>query len=130
MEKVLGIGGLFFRSHDPAALSHWYEQHLGVRRVGERYEDGSWWQDAGPTVFAAFAADTDYFGAPDQAWMINFRVGDLDAMVVQLRSAGVEVHVDPESYPNGRFARLSDPEGNPIQLWQAGGTDATRPAGD
>lgn len=83
-------------------------------------EDGSWWQDGGPTVFSPFADDTDYFGRAEQAWMINFRVQDLDAMVIQLREANIEVAVDPEDYPNGRFARLSDPEGNPIQLWQSG----------
>lgn len=129
MERVSGIGGLFFRAEEPKALAAWYEQHLGVRGVGERYEDGSWWQDEGPTVFSPFAADTDYFGRPEQMWMLNFRVGDLDAMVRQLREANIAVEVDPEEYPNGRFARLSDPEGNPIQLWQSGGTDAMRPAG-
>jgi len=50
--------------------------------------------------------------------MLNFRVANLDAMIAQLRGAGISIEVDPESYPNGRFARLSDPEGNPIQLWQ------------
>ena len=58
------------------------------------------------------------FGHPDQQWMVNFRVRDLDAMVSQLRAADVVVEVDPERYPNGRFARLADPDGNPIQLWQ------------
>lgn len=51
MERVTGIGGIFFRAKEPASLATWYEQHLGVRGVGERYEDGSWWQDEGPTVF-------------------------------------------------------------------------------
>lgn len=127
MERITGIGGFFFRAKDPTALALWYEEQLGVRQVGERYEDGSWWQEQGPTVFAPFALDTDYFGAPQQQWMINFRVRDLDTMVAQLRQAGITVEVDPETYPNGRFARLQDPEGNPIQLWQAGGTDAQPP---
>ena len=124
MEKVTGIGGMFFRATDPKALSAWYEQHLGVVKVGENYGDDSWWQEEGPTVFAPFEKNTEYFGRTQQMWMINFRVTDLDAMVAQLRSADIEVEVDPESYPNGRFARLSDPEGNPIELWQADGTDA------
>lgn len=51
-------------------------------------------------------------------WMINFRVNDLDAMAAQLRDAGIEVEIENEEYPNGRFARLVDPEGNPIQLWE------------
>ena len=129
MEKVTGIGGIFFRAKCPGTLSTWYETHLGVNKVGERYEDGSWWQDEGPTVFAPFEEDTEYFGTIQQAWMINFRVKDLDVMVAQLRLAGINVEVDPETYPNGRFARLVDPEGNPIQLWQAGGSDAKRPSG-
>ena len=129
MEKVTGIGGLFFRAKNPGALSTWYETHLGVHKVGEKYEDGSWWQDEGPTVFAPFEDDTENSGTSQHPWMINFRVKDLDAMVAQLRLAGIKVEVDPETYPNGRFARLIDPEGNPIELWQAGGTDAKRPSG-
>ncbi len=69
-------------------------------------------------MLAPFPEDTEYFGAADQDWMINFRVPNLDAMVGQLRAAAIEVEVDPENYPNGRFARLRDPEGNPIQLWE------------
>ena len=118
MEKVLGIGGLFFRSTDPEKLAEWYEQHLGVTRVPESYDDDPWLQDAGPTVFAPFEQSSEYFGRPEQSWMVNFRVLDLDAMVQQLSAAGVAVEGDPELYPNGRFASLSDPEGNPIQLWE------------
>lgn len=117
MERVTGIGGFFFRAEDTEALAAWYAEHLGVDPVPKSYDGRSWSQEAGPTVFAPFAQDTDYFGRPSQSWMINFRVRDLDRMVAQLREAGIEVEVDPESYPNGRFARLADPEGNPIQLW-------------
>ena len=119
MEKVAGIGGLFFRAREPAALAEWYEQHLGVKRTPTSYEEAPWQQVAGPTVFAPFPAETNYFGVAEQMWMVNFRVSNLDAIVAQLRAAGIEVEVDPEKYPNGRFARLSDAEGNPIQLWQA-----------
>jgi glyoxylase I family protein len=118
MEKVNGIGGLFFRSNDPTALGRWYQGHLGVNAPPSSYDELPWQQEAGLTVFAPFPADTDYFGGKEQTWMINFRVRDLDAMVLQLRAAGIEVDVEAEMYPNGRFARLSDPEGNPIQLWQ------------
>jgi glyoxylase I family protein len=82
------------------------------------YDDEPWRQEGGPTVFAPFSADTDFFGRNEQSWMINLRVRDLDAMAEQLRAAGSEVEIDPEEYPNGRFARLADPEGNPIQLWE------------
>jgi glyoxylase I family protein len=118
MEKVTGIGGLFFRAHDPASLARWYEDHLGVSRTPTEYNRPSWQQDAGDTVFAPFPESTRYFGEPSKQWMINFRVRDLTAMVAQLRGSGLEVEVDAGIYPNGTFARLRDPEGNPIQLWQ------------
>src|SRR5262245_13627029 len=118
MEKALGIGGVFFRANDPAALSQWYRDHFGITPTPSSYDQLPWQQEAGPTVFAPFPADTQYFGAAQQTWMINFRVRDLNAMVAQLRAAQIEVEVDPEEYPNGRFARLCDPEKNPIQLWQ------------
>lgn len=127
MEKVTGIGGVFFRAKDPGMLAAWYEQHLGISRVPQDYDQDSWWQEEGPTVFSPFQQDTGYFGRPSQAWMINLRVRDLDAIVNQLRAEGIEVEVDQETYPNGRFARLHDPEGNPVELWQPVGKDAARP---
>lgn len=121
MEKVTGIGGVFFRSKNPAELRSWYEDHLGVSTTPTDYEQRPWWQQEGPTVFEPFPKDTAYFDRPTQDWMINFRVRDLDAMAAQLREKGLDVAVDPESYPNGRFARLHDPEGNPIELWEPQG---------
>lgn len=110
-ERVLGIGGLFFRSQDPKTLRQWYQTHLGI-------DQPSWQQAAGPTAFNPFPVDSDYFGPKQQGWMVNFRVRSLDAMVAQLKKAGIEVKVDPEKYSYGRFARLHDPEGNPIELWE------------
>jgi glyoxylase I family protein len=118
MERVEGIGGFFFKAQDPKLLAQWYADHLGVSSVPTDYDHGPWQQAAGPTAFAPFAATTKYFGRAEQAFMLNFRVRNLEAMVAQLRRAGITVVVDPETYPNGVFARLSDPEGNPIQLWQ------------
>ena len=118
MEKVAGIGGLFFRAHDPKALGAWYQQHLGIALTPTSEGGTVWQQEAGPTAFSPFPETSKYFGDPQKVWMINFRVHDLDKMVAQLRTAGIEVK-DPESYPNiGRFTRLHDPEGNPIELWQ------------
>lgn len=118
MEKVAGIGGLFFRARDPKALGNWYLQHLGIALTPTGEGGTVWQQEAGPTVFTPFPETTKYFGDPNKVWMVNFRVHDIDKMVAQLRTAGIEVK-DPESYPNvGRFARLHDPEGNPIELWQ------------
>lgn len=118
MESVTGIGGFFFRAHDPEALQHWYQERLGVRAVPTSYDDEPWRQEEGETVFAPFELDSEMIGPPEHTWMINFRVADLEAMVAQLREAGEDVEVDPDRYPNGRFASLRDPEGNGIQLWQ------------
>ncbi|HEX8387749.1 MAG TPA: VOC family protein [Sphingomonas sp.] len=122
---VLGIGGLFFRSRDPKALSAWYRDHLGVGggcfAPGESEPPNEWvWrQAAGPTVFQPFSADTDYFAA-DKAFMINLRVSELDALLASLREAGIEAITKPEwDDPQvGRFARLHDPEGNAVELWE------------
>lgn len=118
MERVDGIGGFFFRAKEPKVLAKWYADHLGVGLTPSDYNEKPWEQAAGPTAFEPFPADTKYFGRAEQAFMLNFRVRDLDAMVAQLRRADIKVEVDPKTYPNGRFASLSDPEGNPIQLWQ------------
>ncbi len=118
MERVTGIGGMFFRAKDPDKLASWYNDNLGVSPVPDDYDHDPWKQEAGPTAFAPFDADTEYFGRSEQQWMINFRVRNLDAMVAQLRAAKIEVSVVEEEYPNGRFARLHDPEGNPIELWE------------
>lgn len=117
-EAVLGFGGFFFKAENPAELAAWYETHLGIKKTPQTYEEMPWQQQGGSTVFGVFNASTGYFGASEQQFMLNFRVADLDAMVAQLQADGIEVEVDPTIYPNGRFARLADPEGNPIQLWQ------------
>jgi len=88
-ERVTGIGGAFFRARDPDVLAQWYAEHLGINPMSSESEE-VWWQEAGPTVWAPFPADTDYFGRRDQSWMINFRVADLDAMLAQLREPSPE----------------------------------------
>ena len=112
---VSGIGGFFFRATDPDGLRAWYAEHLGVG-AGEH---GVWATAAGPSVFAPFPQATDYFAAGRQ-WMLNLRVDGLDAMLVALTAAGIEVTTDPDwDLPGvGRFARIHDPEGNPIELWE------------
>lgn len=124
MERVTGIGGFFFRAKSPGVLAKWYEDNLGVAMTPQSYDAKPWRQEAGTTAFQPFKQDTAYFGDSRLQWMINFRVRDLDRMVGQLRANGIAVEVDQQSYPNGRFARLNDPEGNPIQLWQPSGGDA------
>jgi len=128
MQRVTGVGGIFFTARDPGALAQWYSAHLGVNPAPESYDVSSWWQEAGPTVLAPMAHDSEHFGGETHSWALNFRVTDLDAMVEQLRGNGVVVDVDPQDYPNGRFASLQDPEGNPVQLWQPAGADQRGPA--
>lgn len=123
MERVTGIGGFFFRAKDPTALAKWYEDNLGVNTVPKDYGGTAWRQEAGTCVFAPFKQDTTYFGRPEQMWMLNFRVRSLDKMAAQLKGRGIAVEIDPETYPNGRFGKMVDPEGNPIQLWEPGGVD-------
>jgi glyoxylase I family protein len=117
-ERVLGIGGFFFRARDPKALADWYRIHLGVGLVPAGAEQSGWHTEAGPTAFQPFSLTSKYFGDTNQMWMVNFRVRSLDKMAAQLRSAGIEVAVDPQTYPYGRFARIHDPEQNPIELWE------------
>lgn len=112
MARAVGIGGVFFRSRDTAALAAWYETHLGV---GQMFA-----QEAGLAVFAPFKQSTDYFPA-DMQWMLNFRVDDLDGLMAQLQAAGIAVETRPDEWDTpetGRFARIHDPEGNQIELWQ------------
>ncbi|MGO4691698.1 VOC family protein [Glaciibacter sp. 2TAF33] len=112
---VTGIGGLFFRSGDPAARAAWYREHLGI----DAGHDAIWQQQAGMTVFTPFPADSDYFAA-DQSFMLNLRVTELDALAEQLEAAGIAVERRPEwdTTDYGRFVRIHDPEGLPIELWE------------
>jgi predicted enzyme related to lactoylglutathione lyase len=115
MERVLGIGGYFLRAADPAALSAWYRDCLGL----DTDENGLWQQGDGPTVFAAFESDTDYFGSRAQQTMLNFRVRDVDAMLAQLRAKGADVAGETQDMEGvGRFGWVTDPEGNRVELWQ------------
>ena len=115
MENITGIGGFMFRSENPADLKKWYIEVLGID-----IQDMVWMQEAGPTVLEPFPKDSDYYGV-DKGWMLNFRVKDLQSAIKELKEKGVEVIEKDEwnSMPEvGTFARVHDPEGNPIELWQ------------
>ena len=123
MEKVTGIGGIFFKSKDHKALAEWYARHLGIDvqewggaafRWGEGAEDAP----SGATIWSPFAADTKYFEPSTASFMVNYRVRDLDAMLAQLRAAGVQVDDKVEDSDFGRFGWAMDPDGNRIELWQ------------
>ncbi|HEY0413601.1 MAG TPA: VOC family protein [Allosphingosinicella sp.] len=122
---VVGMGGYFFRAKDPAGLKAWYREHLGVGGGCGTDEKGEtneycWYHEGGPMVFEPFPEASDYFPAEKQA-MINLRVRDLPGLVAQLRGSGMDVITKPEweGTEAGSFARLHDPEGNPIELWEA-----------
>lgn len=126
---VLGIGGIFFRAKDPKALTQWYKDNLhigaGCNSDGTGSPDDWYWQAAGgPTVFAPFKETTDYFPAEKQ-FMLNMRVSGIDELIAKLRDKGITVETKAEwdTPETGRFARLYDPEGTAIELWQP-------PAGD
>ena len=106
---VTGIGGFFFRADDPGGLSAWYEKHLGIGSV--------WEQSAGTTAFSPFRRTSDYFPAEKQA-MLNLRVTGLDTLMQALEAAGITVVKPSGDSEYGRFARIHDPEGNPIELWE------------
>jgi catechol 2,3-dioxygenase-like lactoylglutathione lyase family enzyme len=114
---VLGIGGLFFRAEDPDGLSRWYREHLGVGPSKEG--EWAWEAQGGPVVFQPFRATTDYF-APGKQYMLNLRVSDMDGLLAKLAAEGIAVVTKPEwnSPDTGHFARVRDPEGNEVELWE------------
>jgi predicted enzyme related to lactoylglutathione lyase len=126
MARVTGIGGIFLRARDPKSLSAWYVQHLGIQLAD--YGGATFlWSDeipptTGMTTWSLFPEDTKHFGpgthiGPQQA-MVNYRVDDLDALLTQLATANVPIDPKREDYEFGRFAWITDPEGNRVELWQ------------
>lgn len=123
MKRVTGIGGIFFRSKDPAASKTWYRDRLGIP-VGEDGHAMFLWREndepgrTGATIWAPFEADTDYFGESGQQLMVNYRVDDLDALLGQLQREGVEIVSHREEHDFGKFAWIVDPDGNRVELWE------------
>ncbi len=121
---VVGIGGYFFRGKDPEKLRAWYAEHLGVGGgLGTGTEGQSnpycWYHEGGPMVFSPFPDRTDYF-PPEKQAMLNLRVRGLAELIARLRETGIQVVTKPEweATEAGSFARIHDPEGNPIELWE------------
>lgn len=121
MAQVLGIGGIFFKARDSAALNAWYRDALGLdlQDWGGALimPDAMAAHPGAATVFSAFKADTTYFEPSTKDFMINLAVDDLDGVLARLKEHGVEAKVMPDE-PNGRFAHIVDPEGTKIELWQ------------
>jgi len=120
MEQVIGIGGVFFKARDPKALAAWYREHLGVPVEPEQTYAAFTSAAAGEqAVWSAFPADTSYFGSGPAPFMVNYRVRNLDAMLAQLRAAGIQVDGEAKDYGDlGRFGWATDPEGNRFELWE------------
>jgi predicted enzyme related to lactoylglutathione lyase len=122
MEKVTGIGGVFFTARDKETLIAWYREMLGLAIADEGYAVLTWSEPAGmpdgATVFAIFDEATTYFEPARAPFMVNFRVADVGAMVAQLRAKGADVEDRIEDTPQGRFAWVIDPEGHRVELWE------------
>ncbi len=119
MERVLGVGGIFFKSKDPARLKAWYREHLGLPTDEHGETTFTAAHDPGAVlVWSPFPTDTKYFEPSQSSFMINFRVRDLRAMLAQLRAAGAEVDEKVQEEPYGKFGWVLDPEGNRIELWE------------
>ena len=123
MAKVTGIGGVFFKStRDSKALAAWYQQHLGMQLEAWGGALLRWpadtAEDKGLTVWTVAEKDSKWFQPSTASFMINYRVDDLEALLTQLRAAGVEIIQGPESHENGKFAWILDPEGNKVELWE------------
>jgi catechol 2,3-dioxygenase-like lactoylglutathione lyase family enzyme len=122
MTRVTGIGGIFFKAKDPKALGEWYRRHLGLN-VQEWGGAAFRWAEnnptgAGTTIWSPFQADTSYFAPSEAAFMVNFRVADLHALLAALRDEGCDVVDRVEESEFGRFGWVIDPDGNKVELWE------------
>ena len=123
MERVTGIGGIFFKSQDPQKLQNWYNEHLGIKPGSDGSVAFEWREKDNPervgyTVWAPFKHDTKYFNPSTAPFMVNFRVANLHALLGQLRKEGVTVADETEDSEYGRFGWIMDPDGNRIELWE------------
>lgn len=130
MKRVQGIGGIFIRARDPQKLQAWYDKQLGISPRA----DSPWgaddeaslleWRDKDDpqrncfTVFSMFPMDSDFFQPGDQDFLLNFRVDDLDALLTELEQEGIVPLGEIRVYKFGRFARIVDPEGKVVELWE------------
>ena len=123
MDRVTGIGGIFFKAKDPQAMQAWYKRHLGID-VQPWGGAAFTWADAagqamkGTTIWSIGAADGQAFAPSPSSFMINYRVEDLAAVLAALRSEGCEVLEKTDDSEYGKFGWVIDPEGNKVELWQ------------
>ena len=124
VNKVTGIGGIFFKCQDPKKMSNWYKEQLGLvtNEYGSLFEfrSSDQPQQKAYLQWSPFPENTDYFRPGDQSFMINYRVDDLQGLMEVLRKDGIEVLGDIEEYDYGKFGWIIDPDGNKIELWEPG----------
>lgn len=122
MKKVTGIGGIFFKAADPAAIKDWYHKNLGlvVDAYGSPFEfrNANNPEQINYLQWSPFDKDTTYFKPSSKEFMINYRVADIEALVEELKKAGVTICDEIETYDYGKFVHIMDPEGNKIELWE------------
>ena len=124
MKRVTGIGGVFFKTDDPAKLKEWYNKHLGFNT--DEYGASFRWKDPNNpeaktlayTVWSPFKKDTTYFNPSEKPFMFNYRVENLVELLKILKEEGVQVVGEIEEYPYGKFGWIMDLEGNKIELWE------------
>jgi predicted enzyme related to lactoylglutathione lyase len=123
MHGVKGIGGVFFRAGNREEVNEWYRINLGVPVTPEGFAVFPWRERDDPqkeqtTIWSSFPEDTDYFGNPRQQFMVNYIVESLDALLAQLKAAGVKIDDHREESEFGKFAWVYDPAGHRIELWE------------
>jgi predicted enzyme related to lactoylglutathione lyase len=123
MKRVTGIGGIFFKAENPKKLYEWYDKHLGIKGDPNTGAMLHWREDENPerrgmTVWSIFGKDTKYFEPSRAPFMLNYRVDDLDGLLAALKAEGVAIDPKREDHEYGRFAWITDPEGNKIELWE------------
>ncbi|MEY3399236.1 MAG: hypothetical protein RL220_1830 [Bacteroidota bacterium] len=120
--KVTGIGGIFFRSPNPAASREWYAKNLGlsVNEYGSSFEfrNANRPDEINYLQWSPFDENTDYFSPSQKQFMINYRVQNIEALVENLRANGVTICDEISSYDYGKFVHIMDDEGNKIELWE------------
>ena len=123
MKRVTGLGGMFFKSKDPKETLDWYRRHLGIDSTewggfAFRWLESEQPEETGYTVWSVFPDDTKHFSPSQHAFMVNYRVDDLEGLMAALRSEGVEVAGEIEQHENGKFGWIVDPEGRKVELWE------------
>jgi predicted enzyme related to lactoylglutathione lyase len=120
MKRVVGLGGIFFKTENPAELREWYRKHLGIdsEEWGVVFKWNIPENKEYYNVWSPFSATTKYFEPSEKPFMINFIVEDCFSLIESLKSEGVLIVGEPEESEFGRFAWIMDPEGNKIELWE------------